>query len=329
MVAAGRTPVRLLAILTLALSMPAGMPGQSFRGEVVLRDEITTTSRAGTTLGVGQLAVIAVAPEALRFVESLVIEVTPPEAAPPTGSFSVGVFGSVDAPAETGVVNLAGVPLTTVPLGAGRSRIVVPFRDSLDVTPAAGSTRTGLADPNTGAVAVQLIPVAKGLSESAARAGYAVSITPNLRAVGALEITLSGDQSILPEAREILSVTLDGVPVDIDTVLERTPGIYRLEARAGDYLEYTSNVGIDQGRIHRMTLEAREPRATVRLSVPSVAEVFWNGEFMEQRESFTVAPGRHDVVIRLGDYSVSRRVSLEVNETYEVAINLDILLNRD
>jgi len=169
----------------------------------------------------------------------------------------------------------------------------------------------------------------KGMDSTALSAAYSVRISPRLRPIGALRVTLAGEAELLTRTREELQLSLNGEEIAVDAVVERAPGIYRLEAQAGDFLETASNVGIEQGHIREITLEPREPLAMIRVSVPTVAEVYWNGTRLADQSPFTAAPGEYSIMIRLGDFTVSRRIELEAHEDYELAIDLDILLKRN
>nr|MDA3949973.1 hypothetical protein [Spirochaeta sp.] len=93
-------------------------------------------------------------------------------------------------------------------------------------------------------------------------------------------------------------------------------------------LSHTANVGINRARIEEVVLTAEIPRAAIRINVPSVADVFWNGERVTDR-SLSVEPGIHTVLIRLGDFSLSQQLELEPNGEYEVGMDLDILLKQN
>tara|TARA_B100000614_G_scaffold237485_1_gene235737 strand:- start:412 stop:1404 length:993 start_codon:yes stop_codon:yes gene_type:complete len=324
-----RKAARILAPLLTLLAVSGILEAQSFRGEVIAREALTAQSTVNSVIGAGQVLLVTVEPDSVRFFDGITVEVAAADGSPRPGSFSVAVYGGVDTPPDTGFTNLAGRVLGTVPIGRGtRQRILVPVHQPPQ-QPDAGTQVTSPLDPNIGALAIQLVPVTKGMDATSLQTTYSLTISPRLRPVGALQVTLEGDAELLARTEELLSVTLDGEPIAPGTIVERAPGIYRLEARAGDYLDYTSNVGIDQGRLRSVPLEPREPRASVRLSVPSVAEVYWDGELITRRGGFEVPPGEHGVTIRLGDFSVSRQVILEANQGYEVGIDLDILFKRD
>ncbi|MFW5827191.1 MAG: hypothetical protein ACOCU4_03820 [Alkalispirochaeta sp.] len=317
----------MLFLVMLGVIFAEGISSQSFRGEVTNRESITSDTRVESQLSAGDVVLFHIDPTFLRFIEALEITIEPQEQAVAPGSFSVAVFGAVDPPAAQGVQNLAGQRLETLPLTDPEGhRLFLPLDE--DYSRAQGTT-TRPADPRIGDIALQLVPIMKGMDNEALSTTYSVRISPRLRPIGALRVSLAGEAELLSRTREELQLTLNGEEIGEDTVVERTPGIYRLEAQAGDFLETTTNVGIEQGHIREITLEPREPLAMIRVSVPTVAEVYWNGTRLVDQRPFTAAPGEYSIMIRLGDFTVSRRVELEAHEEYELGIDLDILLKRN
>ncbi|MEX2443350.1 MAG: hypothetical protein WD492_07085 [Alkalispirochaeta sp.] len=311
----------------LAMFVAGGIEGQSFRGEVSVRETLTAQDAVERSISSGDILLLHLDPSAVRFVAGLDIVIEPESDSIAPGSFSAAIFGAVDPPEATGVQNLAGQRLQTLPLTDPlRHRIFVPF----------GSDGSGIQnnatqpiDPHIGDIAIQLVPIMKGMDSRALSVAYSVSVTPRLRPIGAARIVLEGDDDLLRQTRDALELSLDGETIEADTVVERAPGIYRLTAQAGDFLDVTSNVGIEQGRLREITLEPREPLAMIRVSVPTVAEVYWNGTRLVDYDSFSAPPGEHSIMIRLGDFTVSRRIELDAHENYEVAIDLDILIKRN
>ncbi|MFA7567904.1 MAG: hypothetical protein WCY01_12810, partial [Alkalispirochaeta sp.] len=201
---------------------------------------------------------------------------------------------------------------------SGAERQVVP----------AGTQLITDVDPKIGAIGVQIVPTAKGMSQELLDTVFSLRLAPVLRPKGGLIVHLGGDEDAIPQAVEVLEIKVDGRTVKPEVIQEFDPGIYRLTAHAGDYLSYTANVGIERGRVREETLIIRRPRATVRINVPSVAEVFWNGELISPSE-ISVESGEHTLLIRLGDFSLSKKVYLEPNGDYQLGVDLDILLKQN
>lgn len=314
-------------LFILLLLLPAALRAENFRGETRDPVVIDNPGRLEFSLSAGQVLLVRPA-EDYPFVTGIEIRVD--VAANTIGQdYALSVFGSVDPPASAGINNLAGVELISTVLSAsGRTTIVVPYLGSAGIAPVPGAATTDPTDPATGAVAVQLVPIMKGMTSEALDRSAPISIRPILRQVGGLRVILEGESTVVDRAASALRLEVDGRSFEPGTLLELPPGIYRLRATAADMLDYTGNVGIEVGRIEEITLPVEEPRAQVRFTIPSVAEVFFDGERVRGR-SITVSPGTHTVLIRLGDFSVSRQVTLDRDGTYRIGLDLDILVNRD
>lgn len=311
----------------MTVCIGAGAHSQSFRGEVTNRDILSADTVVERSISSGDVLLFTIAESALRFTTGVELVITTDDGSVVPGSYSAAIYAGVDSSQGTGVQNLAGQRLATIPLTDPiQHRILVPF-ESAEPSDQRGATRP--ADPQIGHLAVQLVPIMKGMDTRALSTVYSVTVTPQLRPIGAVRIELEGDADLLRRTRAELTLTLNGEEVDEEKVVEREPGIYRLEAQAGDFLDTTSNIGIEQGRLREVILQPQEPAATIRVSVPSVAEVYWDGARLVDHDTFTAAPGQHSVMIRLGDFTVSRRIELDAHESYELAIDLDILMKQN
>ncbi|MFO8042837.1 MAG: hypothetical protein R6U25_06530 [Alkalispirochaeta sp.] len=317
----------VMCIVALTVLAAAEVPGQSFRGEVINREVLSVESVVEQSISSGEVLLFTIPDAALRFMTGVELTVSTEDTNVAPGSYSTTIYAAVDPPQENGVQNLAGQRLATFPLTEPvRQRIFIPF-GAADSGDQRGVTRA--ADPQIGDLAVQLVPIMKGMDSQALSTTYSVTITPRLRQIGAMRIELDGDEDLLRRTRAELTVTLNGEEIDEEAIIERAPGIYRLEAQAGDFLDTTTNIGIEQGRLREVVLEPQEPAATIRVSVPSVAEVYWNGARLVDYDAFTAAPGEHSIMIRLGDFTVSRNIELDAHESYELAIDLDILMKQN
>ncbi len=302
---------------------------QNFRGDLIAYDHISPDGPVTHEIGAGQVVLFGFERD-IRFLDGIEITITPQRTVAPIGAFSFTVYGSVDRPDTDGIANLAGRTLaTTVLAGSDTQTIAVPLSSSHEIREERGRVLAAVADPRTGAVAVHLAPAMKGMTVGAVEQVYDVEVTPILRPVGAIVVELVGDAELVDRARGLLDLTLDGESIVEGEVVERPPGIYRLDATAGEIVRHAVNVGIEVGRIQRIAVEAAEPRASVRFVVPSVAEVYWNGALLAEHRDMSVSPGVYALLVRLGDFSVSRQVTVEANREYEIEVGLDILVKED
>lgn len=322
-----RRGYQLIVPFVFLVLLPFGIPAENFRGETLEPVEISNPGSLEFRLTAGQVLLVRPGDD-YPFLAGL--EILVDARAQTIGQdYALSVFGSVDPPAAAGINNLVGVELaSTVLTASGRTTIVIPYRGSSGLAPVPGATVTAQTDPATGAIAVQLVPIMKGMTTEALDRSVPIRVRPILRQLGGLRVRLDGVSSVVDRALETLRLEIDGRPVAPNTLLELPPGIYRLRATADDLLDYTENIGVEVGRIEDVVLPVEEPQAQVRFVVPSVAEVFFDGERIRGR-SITVSPGIHTVLIRLGDFSVSRQMTLDRDGTYRVGLDLDILVNRD
>lgn len=315
----------------IALLLAGGatsLAAQSFRGEIHAQHRFEDASTYTTTLGSGEVLLLSFPADA-RFFAGLRVEIRTAQASAPPGTFTATVWSSVDADSTEGVATFAGQQIGTLPVVRPRQSMLIPTESGTALTADAGEFRTREINPSLGPVAVQLVPVMKGATDAALAIRYEISVSPVLRSVGGVVVELSGESELVRATRSELTLTLDDAPISLDEVIERTPGIYRLTATAGDYLDVTVNVGVDRGEIRTITLEPTEPRAQVRINLPNVAELYWNGALVQDTTPLTVAPGTHSLLIRLGDFTLTRQVTLEANQRYDIGLDLDILFNED
>lgn len=320
--------VRRISLIVLVL-LAGTVSAQSFRGDVSERILLEADTARSVTLVAGQVLLVQLDPDDARFISGISIELTTPRSVT-SGVLTAHMYAGVDPPPENGMSNLAGMSLGNIAIGpAPRQELLVPISGADPDQPRPGVARLSAADPSIGAIAVQIVPGMKSVDEDALRSPVTLTVRPQVRPVGGLLVELQAEASILEQARSIVELSIDGRTITAGQIAELPPGIYRLVAQAGELLNETVNVGIEQAELRRVVLRPREPVARVRLSVPTVADVYWNGSLVQPNGIMEVAPGEHSIMIRMGDFSVSRQMTLLANDTYEVAIDLDILLNRD
>lgn len=320
---------RSIYIVLALLPVAVAAWGQSFRGVADQFDLPEPNSVHETTLTGGTVAVIDMSQER-RFTSGVYLRIRSQSTVPlQPGQFTIALYSAVDAPDESGVVTLAGSLIDRVPItNVSTIEIAIPFAGYPAPTVPAGTRSVDPIDPAIGALGVQLVPSGKGMSPETMNSEFALEVAPVLRPVGGIFVELDGEADVVADALEQLTLEIDGNSVEVGQVIEVPPGIYRLTANADDLLSYTANVGVERASIREVVLTVERPKARVRLSVPSVADVFWNGERITG-SSLSVEPGTHTVLIRLGDFSLSRRLELEPNGDYEVAVDLDILLKQN
>ncbi|MDA3947671.1 MAG: hypothetical protein PF508_00465, partial [Spirochaeta sp.] len=104
-------------LATILITISALLPAQNFRGEVVARNVPSPHETVTETLSGGQVLILTLAQDRI-FTSGLDVRIRPAEGETPVpGAFTAAVYAAVDAPAEEGVVNIAGSLQERLPLG--------------------------------------------------------------------------------------------------------------------------------------------------------------------------------------------------------------------
>ncbi len=321
-----------MAALFLIVSFHGG--AESFRGEVVAIEEIDAEAERSATLALGEVFLVRPDPSE-PFIVGLELDLD--VSGPPAryaGEFALQVYGNVAGPHISGLRDLEGRRIALVPITAPRRQyIILPTRLSDPPDGTADDTVLDRVELQTDEwFALQLVPLMKNLPQDPTSIALPISASPRLATVGGLlveiESLLATDADI--EGDETYTLLLDGDEIPAGELLELQPGIYLLELRSTEFVERSENVGIERGRVTRMTVELERPKASVRFSVPTIAEILVNGNRVaNDATELDLEPGPHTFLIRLGDFSVSRQVFLNPEETYEIGVELDFFVRSD
>jgi hypothetical protein len=314
----------------------AYVAGETIRGSVVEVIEVEDEGPSPTAVEFRPEGIVGVrlAP-GLRFVEGVQVELTIPQAAREVpGGLGLYIYASPGATLESGAQTRDGRQLFFLPLPA-RNRVLVKvpfaedheFRRTADVYVASPAGEDGLP------LVAQILPVMKGLPGRAATAQFSMSAKPLIRNIGGVRLfLLHPDGGLIENLSEAgLEVTLDGEPVEqIGREITLLPGLHRVALRSEDFENESLTFGVERGRVAQLRIELQRPRSTIRIDAPETAELFVDGERIGERtSSITLPTGEHTVLFRIGDYSVSQKMTIEPKQDYEISLSLDILIRED
>jgi hypothetical protein len=174
-----------------------------------------------------------------------------------------------------------------------------------------------------------VMPVMKGLPDRAAGAVFTAQTRPIFRNLGKLVVVPRGDAGPLPEGDFRLFIDDKPHPFGPEG-LNLEPGMRRIRMERDGYTAFVSTVGIDRGRVSRVEAFFRRNESFVRITAPAGSRAFLDGKSTDSdgRET-TVEPGEHTLSMKIGDYQISKKFTVEPGKSYGIQLFLDILINED
>jgi hypothetical protein len=171
-----------------------------------------------------------------------------------------------------------------------------------------------------------ILPIMKGIPEQAMRALFHAEVHPLFKNVGKLVISLSGAQELDPDIKVFIDEKPRQVPAE-GILLE--PGIRKVRLEKPGFAPFAATVGIDRGKTAVMEAAFLKKESSVRINAPAGTRAFLDGQAAGLETPLPVEPGDHTLSMKLGDYQISKRFTVESGKTYSVSLYLDIFINED
>lgn len=326
---------RSTALLGILLAFGTVAAAETVRGPVVDIVRIGPSEPEGIERVLEIDEILAVEIDAdRRFLHGVELEVHVPAAARnQPGSVAVSGLVSLTPAPERGVMSLRGARVLQEPLlRAQRVYYQIPVYPDADLRSSA-DTRVleKIVPPESFPLVLTFTDIAKGSSIQQDSATFTVRVRPIVRDLGAVSLRFRTEvgEEVYTGDDELGDVILriDGTVVDaVRSELVLPSGLHTIELRSDTYLESSRTFGVERGRVTELSVPLVRPKAIVRLDAPRGAVVFVDGQKVE--ESVVELPeGEHTALVRIGDYSVSRRFTVARKKSYIISVSLDIIVN--
>ena len=261
----------------------------------------------------------------LDFVQGFEIEVkSPPAALAMPGSIAWEMWKNVDPVPDKNHYGYSGDRILTQVL-PGRAGVVyqIPTRGDNTLKDSPFSTLLPtVVDPASFPFIFRLIPITKGSTPDLERARFVVRVRPLFTDEGGLRIVFKYPSNA---EKGDLVVQVDGLGVDPAGLLVLKPGSHSLHVSSSVFREESRSFSIDQGRILEIGIELEDTTPILFVEAPDSAVLSLDGSRLDRsRASFTVEPGEHSVVCRLGDYSMSRKFTAYRGKSYRLVLSIDL-----
>jgi len=171
---------------------------------------------------------------------------------------------------------------------------------------------------------VTVLPVMKGIPDSAFLENLRISIVPLWKNEGALTVSVA-NPSGNPE--EALNITVDGEEVTGGEQLILPAGIHRVRISSTHAPTVEKTIAIEPGQVLSLNLplDYRPPELTV--SIPEGAFILLDGEAVKTEESLAVVettPGEHIITYSLGNLEVNRHFTVRPGGKVKIDLIIDI-----
>lgn len=321
----------LLCILTAAVAV--AVAAETVRGPVVA---VVTVDSAGLEGVQAELALDEIFGVELdadpRFLEGVEVSVSvPAEVRNQPGSVALSGLVSVSPRPATQVMSLRGARILFEPLlRAQRMYYQIPVFAGARLRHTADTVVLDqIVPPESFPLLLTFTEISKGASLPRDSIRFDVGVRPIVKDKGAVAIRYRNEagEELLPGDEELnaLTVSIDGRTVADDEVVLDT-GLHELRIESEVYLEFAKTFGVERGRVSEIVVTLTRPKAQVRLDAPEGAEVFVDGQKVTGR-SIELPEGEHVALVRIGDYSVSRRFAVTRKKSYIISVSLDIIVN--
>ncbi|TVQ98927.1 MAG: hypothetical protein EA403_13365 [Spirochaetaceae bacterium] len=331
-------PVVVCCLCLLALIAPNTVYAETIRGAVIPVSVPHGEIPAGYTLDIAmeEIAPLVVVGD-LRFIEGIRIEVQVPRAARALpGSLGMYLHRSLTPPPQPGIMTIRGERIFFLPVPtASRFFVTIPFRDAHAFRQTADTYVTTAIPADSLPLSLSLVPITKGITREVADARFTVAVEPIVVDRGALMVVIRAPDGelVTPDSEDSREFTLrlNGATLEYTDADRLLPtGLHRLVLESEKYETHEVTVGVERGRVQRVEFQLRLPRSVVRFDAPRGAEIFVNGETVAYEErTVSLTPGDHLLLFRVGEYTISRRLTVEPRKNYDISLGFNIVIQEN
>ncbi|MEE8440652.1 MAG: hypothetical protein V3S41_02940 [Spirochaetia bacterium] len=326
--------MRRFELMTMLVFLVFPIAAETVRGPVVDTLEVDPTAGPlSSEIGLDEI-ILAGTTGDLRFFDALEIEITIPAAvAEFPGAFTLLLLTTGSFSERAGVAEINGAVVLSQPLTrAGKLTVQIPLHPEAEVNASAAVTVLDhLLSPEDLPLAITVRSLMKGLPPELAAATFPVTVRPVARRIGSVQVSFIYEDGSEFQSESLLApefdLEIDGVPVQIEPEYLLEPGLHRLSLTSTRYQDQNLTFGIEQARNTRVDVPLLSVLATVSYTAPRGSRVYVDGQALEgETGDFTALPGEHTIVVVVGDYTVTRRFSVEEGRVYNLSVIMDVAI---
>ena len=324
--------MRRWLVLTVLFLVATSASADNLRGPLI--DTLTVepaSEGASVVLPIEGIAIIELGGDQ-RFFDAIDLQLTVPGVVTRyPGAVIATLLGSAYFTSRAGVADVTGVELLFHPLHtSGTTLFLVPVREDAPIDASAAITvLEAVVTSDQFPLAFSLVQLMKGIDDDLLNAEFQLTARPVTRDIGGVSLTLRTESG---EPYDMLSLRVPGFQLAIDvqevSLQEEylvEPGLRRFSLTSDLYLDQETIVGVERGTLVDLEIPLLPALATVSYTAPRGSRIYVDGQALDLSSGdFTVQPGEHTIVVTIGDYTVTKRFSVDEGRTYSISLMMDI-----
>ena len=264
-------------------------------------------------------------PEDALFIKGVELEIRiPKEIIEYRNSMAYGIYNRISPFPSEKIIDYQANQLTLESLPSRLSFVLqIPLRKdhALKTGPYARVLQY-VHDTTEGPLLFRLIPVMKGLPEDIEKLVFLVRIKPILTEEGGVHLGISYPE----DTPEPISVRIDEMLVNNpDTIQILSPGTHHLSIVSDDFRNEMRMFTVESARITELSVAMKTTTPHLFLVAPENAQILLDSQPIEDnRDGIIIEPGDHTILFRIGDYELTKQISVEKGNDYTVSMIIDV-----
>jgi len=241
------------------------------------------------------------------------------------GSLALTAYADLDRVPAEGISILAGRRIASEMLpGRIQTTYQIPVREAHGLRTGPYSTvPSDVTLPSSFPVLFRLSPVAAAVSAELQGMSFLLSARPILSDEGAVRIVAR-----YPEQLRGRPFTVLINDVAIGNLAEEQllrEGEHHLSVISEDYRNESRRFVVERARTVDLVINLQDPTPLIFFEAPQNAQIFLNNSpVFRGRDPIPVEPGVHEARFQVGDYTITRTLTVQRGRTYRIALTLGI-----
>lgn len=240
-------------------------------------------------------------------------------------SFMLNIYYKLNSLPDKSLKSYRGSLLLSQIIPASKKMFIsIPMTSVVNTDLIPGSIVSKQINQTDFPIIISINPVMKGIPNSVLSSIFDLKIIPVLSSKGILELNITG-------ANNEHTIILDGKKLVKTKEYNLEEGIHQLVIQSYNFEEVSQSFVITRGKRTRLNFVLKQLFPTVMFEAPEGSEIILDGEKITSSlsKAMEVTPGEHVVRMKLGDYSLSKKFTINAQKKYIISLFLDILIQEN